>query len=161
MIHTPFRRTFLFAAISIPLCIGPIYAQRTEDLDLEPQADTGFNSFGFSTAIDGEWAVIGDTGGGATQTGAPGVCVIYRRTDEGWQQWQIISLTGDYWVPQFGHSVALHGTEIVVGSRRAGTNSTGAAYVFHLIGEEWVEVQQLWPHDGGTNYGYGHSLAFD
>ena len=62
----------------------------------------------------------------------------------------------------FGHAVAVSGDTAVIGMQYDdhGENS-GAAYVFHLDGGEWVQQAKLLPADGEASDKFGASVAID
>ena len=62
----------------------------------------------------------------------------------------------------FGSSVAISGSTIVVGAPRdnIGSNSLqGSAYVFNRQGGSWVEMQKLTASDGAAFDSFGFSVA--
>ena len=67
---------------------------------------------------------------------------------------------------QFGSGRAVHGKTIVLGSPYDDDlgNDAGAAYVFQLQGEQWVQTQKLYPADSapaGDRYGISVGLTAD
>lgn len=62
---------------------------------------------------------------------------------------------------EFGHSVAISGSRVVVGSHRDDdlANSSGSVYVFDLFSGQ--ELAKLLPSDGAENHGFGYHVALD
>ncbi|MET0657092.1 MAG: hypothetical protein ABW110_02905 [Steroidobacteraceae bacterium] len=104
--------------------------------------DDFVTGFGRSVDIDGDIAVIGVTEGG-TEVGQErgGYAYIFEREDRGpspavWMQTtQLVPTAGGY---NFGISVAIEGTTVVVGSMRA-----NLAYVFERTSAGWVRTALL------------------
>ncbi len=71
--------------------------------------------------------------------------------------------TGTRAYDNFGNSVAIDGSTIVIGSHRADRNhmDTGAAYVFNGADFVWSETQRLIASDRERNEFFGHSVAVD
>ena len=148
----------LFVLPALALLGGRALGQRVEDYQVGPPRNADFSDLGRSAAIEGEWAVAGDPTSSAVKGGA---CLVYRRTDVGWELWQTLKPTADSWSQLFGYSVALHGGELVIGARRGGRDHAGRVHIYHLVSDRWIEVQQLRAFDGGYNYAFGESVAFD
>jgi hypothetical protein len=88
-----------------------------------------------------------------------------RRTlgTDGWVQMQDFTETDPGFDPEFGVSVALHGTTAMVGAQQAkiGDNDgQGAVYVFEKSDGVWVETQKLVSSDGQPNDLFGDAIAF-
>lgn len=103
---------------------------------LTPSGAIGGQNFGYSVAIDGDYAVIGDF----SERSQMGTAYIYHKVNGSWtQQARLVasdSLAGD----NFGTSVGISGDYVVIGSPwddDAGSNS-GSAYVFQRVNETWT-----------------------
>lgn len=88
-----------------------------------------------------------------------------RRTlgDEGWVQMQDFTESDPGFDPEFGVSVALHGTTAMVGAQQAkiGDNDgQGAVYVFEKSDGVWTRTQKLVSEDGQANDLFGDAIAF-
>jgi hypothetical protein len=84
-------------------------------------------------------------------------------TDE-WTQTQEVTADDPGFTPQFGISVALHGTTAMIGAQQAkiGDNEDqGAVYVYEQSGGTWTQTQKLVASDGAAFDTFGHSIAFD
>ncbi len=88
-----------------------------------------------------------------------------RRTlgEDGWVQMQDFTEADPGFDPEFGVSVALHGTTAMVGAQQAkiGDNSgQGAVYVFEKSDGVWTRTQKLVSDDGQANDLFGDAIAF-
>ncbi len=84
-------------------------------------------------------------------------------TDQ-WTQTQEVTETSTGFTPEFGVSVALHGTIAMVGAQqeKVGDNEDqGAVYVFEESGGVWTETQQLVASDGAAGDTFGNAVVFD
>lgn len=124
--------------------------------------------FGYSVAIDGDYAVVGaySEDGAGTDCGA---VYIYWRNQGGADNWgQVVKLTaldaqaGD----EFGGSVAIDGDYVVIGAMgedSAGTDR-GAAYIFYRNQggtDNWGEVVKLIASDAEDLDAFGGSVSID
>ena len=111
---------------------------------LFPMDVDGRDDYGWSVAIWGDYAFVG----APFQNGDfedQGAVYIFKRSNTGWVQTQKIGpRIGD---SGFGRSVAVHGEFAVVGSLPPSSGYDGAAYIFHLQEENWVDVARLAPLD--------------
>lgn len=122
--------------------------------------------FGSAVAIDGPLAVVGEAwnDGGGTNRGA---AYVFARDQGGADSWGLVKLlsasdagNSDF----FGYSVALDGTNIVVGAGWAegGGAERGQAYVYSQDeggAGNWGEVQRLRASDGQNEDRFGFSAA--
>ncbi|MEM7227835.1 MAG: hypothetical protein AAF432_03375, partial [Planctomycetota bacterium] len=126
---------------------------------LDLNADTQ-NQFAHAVRADGDVAVVGIPGDDAIGNES-GAVVVYRQTGFGWAvEAQLIANDG---APgdQFGQSVDVSGTTIIVGAPGAdvfGLNS-GAAYVFQWQGESWVQTAKLLPRSAQPHDAFGSAVA--
>ncbi|MCH8147846.1 MAG: FG-GAP repeat protein [Planctomycetes bacterium] len=121
-------------------------------------ADSGFadQKFGWSTAICGDYAVIG-TDEPASSTGA---AYIYERDGLSWtQRGRLLPTPGLAADDEYGRAVAIRGRVAVVGARKHG--STGAVYVFRRNSGVWEYEQKLTAADGLPDDRFGGSVAID
>jgi len=89
-----------------------------------------------------------------------------RRTlgDDGWVEVQNFTETDAAFDPEFGVSVALHGTIAMVGAQQAKIGSNdgqGAVYVFEKSNGVWTETQKLVSNDGQAYDTFGDAIAFN
>jgi len=120
------------------------------------------DQFGYSVSITSDRALIGahfddDNGNNS------GSAYIFKRNGSSWAQTaKIVSGDGEK-DDQFGYSVSLSSNRALVGAHQDDDNgnSSGSAYVFVRIGNNWVLENKLTPNDGasGNHFGYSVSLS--
>ena len=143
---------------------GATYAQVAKLTASDAAAN---HNFGISVAIAGNTIVVGANGAG---TG--GAVYVFRTTDGGATYSQVAKLTAadaaEY--DQFGISVAIDGSTIVVGAYNEydpDLGYYGSAYVFRTSdgGASYVEVAKLTADDAAMGYAerdyFGTSVAVD
>jgi hypothetical protein len=117
---------------------------------------------GFSVAISGNTVVVGAPGttGGLDN----GTVYVFEKPASGWTnitQTAELTATNEGGGTQLGYSVAISGTTIIAGAPDSNIG-TGAAYIFVQPKTGWTNMTQtseLLPSDGGTNDGFGTSVA--
>ena len=158
--------TFLMAAFAAN-------AQNWEQIFKECASDRAANdNFGFSVAIDGDYAIVGayqedeDTLGEATLNNA-GSAYIYKNEAGTWVQMQKIVASDRSSVDNFGYSVAISGDYVIVGAYQEDNDAVGAntmsnsgsAYIFKNIAGEWTEMQKIVASDRNTDDYFGASVG--
>lgn len=125
---------------------------------------TSGDRFGQYVAIQGNELVIGarrDEDHGVNA----GSAYVFRRAAPGasWVQTQKLLASDGEPGQLFGHAVAIHDDEIVVGAPAATFPNVrpGDVYVFQrsLPADTWVEAQRIAPGDGAPGDGFGSSVA--
>ncbi len=127
---------------------------------------TGYDSpssdlFGYSVALDGDTALIGQYGeewGGS----AFGAAYVYVDSGSGWSQQARLAPSDPAPGAWFGWSVALQGDTALVGAVQDDDDlgiRTGAAYVFTRSAGIWTEVAKITPPDGEAYDYFGRSVA--
>jgi len=118
--------------------------------------------FGSSVAIDGDYAIIGeslDDDNGAWS----GSAYIYHKEGDSWiEQIKLLAPDGE-WPDRFGCSVAIDGDYAVIGakgSRDMGV-STGSAYIYQKQGDSWFVQTKLVASDGAYGDTFGCSVSID
>ncbi len=126
---------------------------------LSPAAESD-GYFGFSVSLSGDRALIGahqENGG----EGVSGLAYLYDFDGSNWSLTQ--HLTGDTLGSggRFGISVGLLGNRAFVGASREAYNgfNSGSAYVFDLIGNSWLNSEQLTAVDNASRDEFGVSLS--
>lgn len=119
----------------------------------------GGDSFGFSVATSGDHIVVG-----ANQMAAgdgQGSAYVFAKDQGQWVQSARIFAAGGAPGDHFGDAVGIDGETIVVGAHGAAGSGqeSGAAFVFTLDGDKWVQTQVLAAADGDTGDSFGSSLA--
>lgn len=135
-------------------------------------SDAGVSaSFGRAVSLSGETLVVGSPG---MVRGLPphdwtdvpmGSAHIFRRGDAGWTEEARLSAPDGVPFDHFGDAVAVDGDTIVIGARGKGdgegAEETGAAYVFHREGTEWVFQIKLTGDDPRAFDRFGRCVALD
>ena len=115
------------------------------------------DSLGHALAMSQDFLVAGAYADDEAGTDA-GAAYVFERTATGWvEHAKLIGSTtvaGD----RLGHSVAMAGTTIVVGTREHDQRK-GAAYVFELVNGTWQETGALLANDGQEDDTFGHAVA--
>ena len=114
----------------------------------------GQDEFGFSLALTGPTAVIGDTG----HNDGPGPAYVFSDGRQGWQQNAELLGPARGGTVGFGQSVGVSGNTIVVGSS-GDANDAGRAYVFTHSGNSWRQTTELAGADTVANDSFGDNLA--
>ena len=117
------------------------------------------DDFGHSVAFNGSTVVVGawfdDIGGNPGQ----GSAYVFKRQGGVWVEVQKLTASDGAAGDNFGLSVAVSGSTIVVGAwfdDIGGNPDPGSAYVFNLQDGHWVETQKLTASDGaGCRLGRG------
>ena len=145
------------------------------------RADDGLDGdyFGESVAVSGDWLVVGaplaslSDGQGGTLDQA-GSVYVFKRGAGSWEQQVRLRADNAGALDGFGAAVAVHGTTLAASAplQEDGTDEdatdSGAAYVFVLDGDAWVQQAYLkaarpdpsiLPQQGGDQFGGGDSLA--
>jgi hypothetical protein len=113
------------------------------------------DQFGFSVAIDGDYAIVGAD---ADDFGT-GSAYIFFWNGVGWEQQQKLTASDGAPGDQFGYSVAIAGEYAIVGASAPWKSGTGSAYIFKREGTSWTEQQKLTASDGASGDGFGYSVA--
>jgi len=134
----------------------------SEPVELAP-GETGHESnFGFSVAISGSTVVVGAPG----ENGDPaGRAYVFTGSGASWSR--PTELAGPAENRDFGASVAISGSAVVVGDPRAetlrgdpGANvETGAAYIFTGSGASWSGPTELSAADSAEGDAFGKAVA--
>jgi hypothetical protein len=125
--------------------------------------DGGDNDdFGFSVAVSGTTAVVGAVGHGVGSNQNQGAAYVFVLSGGSWTQQAELTAADGATGDQFGWSVAMSGSTIVVGAatHTVGSNlEQGAAYVFVGSGASWTQQAELTAADGAANDEFGWSVA--
>jgi hypothetical protein len=116
--------------------------------------------FGVAVALDGANALIGAYGASSYA----GAAYVFASAGGTWAQSQKLVASDTAADAHFGISVALDGTQALVGAEGAtvGENThQGAAYAFASAGGTWNETQKLVASDGTEWNYFGRSVALD
>src|SRR5262245_15585268 len=151
-LHMKFRPGMLSFLPALAMALGTIAlttdsarAQWTQLSELVASDGTYYDNFGYAIAVSGDYAVFGagyaDTTGG-TDAGA---AYVFKFDGANWVQVQKLTASDGLASDYFGSAVAIDGGVIVVGAYRADPSGvdSGAAYVYRLAGNTWVEESKL------------------
>ena len=133
-----------------PITVDP-WVQQQEIAD--PGATAG-DRFGASVSVNGTTAVVGAPAG----NGNLGAAYVFTLSGGTWTQQQELTAGDGASGDQFGASVALNGTLIVVGAPGRNTN-TGAAYVFVSFLGFSSQQAELTASDAASSANFGSSVA--
>lgn len=129
------------------------FAQKIVAFDRDDENDR----FGFSVAINGDYAVVGASGDRDS-----GSVYIFKNGGGGWTEIQKLTVSTDR---GFGGGLAMEGNRLVVGSgglnNSNGNTSTGAAYIFENTDGVWTEVQRIEPSDGRFLDAFGFTIDLE
>jgi hypothetical protein len=131
--------------------------------ELTPSDGNANDAFGYSVAIDGTTTVVGAIDHTVGSNQYQGVAYVFVESGGVWsQQAELIASDGEP-LDQFGDSVAISGSTIVVGATKYYNGGPGVAYVFENSGGTWKQQAELTsPQSGGAaNDQFGISVAID
>ncbi len=131
-----------------------------ETQTLIPTDNSENDRFGISVAIWGDYAIVGapfdDINGSFS-----GSVYVYKRFGQYWIQTQKLSPEDGLTSDRFGWDVDIWENHMVVSSLNDYTENqkyTGSSYFFTLIDDSWVEVNKVFPEDGGNFDEFGASI---
>jgi hypothetical protein len=140
------------------------WANMTETAKLT--ASDGSSDAGFGAAAIAGGTVVVGAPGGTIQNPGPGAAYVFVKPNGGWSNMtQTAELTAsdgtDY--NDFGDSVSINGTTVIVGAAQGGGNQgPGAAYVFVEPQAGWInmtETAKLTASDGAVGDAFGFSVS--
>lgn len=121
--------------------------------------------FGTSVALFGDIAVVGAPNATVNGQASQGAAYIFKRTAGLWKQIQKLVASDGAPGDQFGQAAALfNGKTIVITAPLATINGNrwaGAAYVYNLAGNSWIQKQKLVPTDSTANGTFGKCVALN
>ena len=120
-------------------------------------SDVALNDlFGNAVSLDGDTTVIGsdadDDGGSGS-----GSAYVFTRSAGIWTQQQKLTASDAAAGDNFGASVSLDGTTVMIGARNddlPGKTNAGSAYVFIRNGNTWIQQQKLTASDAAASDGF-------
>jgi hypothetical protein len=134
---------------------GPDWSQ---DAILRASVGNAGDAFGYSVAIDGNWAVVSASG----YNSSAGAAYIFERNGDAWSQRQkIIDPNQPGVLEKFGYSVAIHNDRIAIGCKAdlVADQNAGAAYSFVLEDSTWIYSGRLLASDANEDDEFGSSVA--
>jgi hypothetical protein len=120
-----------------------------------------FDVFGYSVDIDGDYAIVGALTANVGMNEDQGVAYVYKRNGEEWNQEAKLVASDGTSDANFGSSVAISGTRVIIGAMnaQAGTGGAkGAAYIFNRVGSTWSEQTKLVASDGEDHDNFGAAV---
>ncbi len=120
--------------------------------------------FGFSVAIDGNYAIIGSPGmshpNGSKDAGR---AYVFLRIGETWHKTDVIEAYDGAKKDYFGYNVSIKGNYAIVGAYWKDVNGNkeqGKAYIFHRDGgSAWKQHSALIQSDGAENDVFGYCVG--
>ncbi|MDY6783261.1 MAG: interleukin-like EMT inducer domain-containing protein [Cyanobacteriota bacterium] len=128
---------------------------------LKPQGQSG-SYFGYSVALGGDWAMVGQHYAKASRQEKAGAAHLYRLKDGQWQHSQMLQPSDLKGNDSFGKSVAVEGEMAIAGAPGVsvgGKANCGAAYVFQLENDQWVQRAKLQPEELGEGDRFGYRVS--
>jgi len=121
------------------------------------------DQFGNSVGISGDFVIVGSEFNDNAFGSNAGAAYFFQRTVNGWKEVQKVQPTDAKQSQHFAEYVAIEGTVAVAGCRFDSSkgNNTGAAYVFELVGGQWVQTAKLVGSGAGKNDLSADTLAVD
>ena len=128
--------------------------------ELAASDGSGFDYLGWSVDIEGDVIAAGATWADEPTFTSGGVYIF--RNNDGWEEEAIIAPEDLPVEANFGHSVDLSTTHLIVGAPfiDGAVNAQGAAYIFSEDGGAWTLETKLMPFVDGVNFA-GASVAID
>jgi hypothetical protein len=118
--------------------------------------------FGYSVALDGNWAVIGAYECGIDGVPHAGAAYVFIKNDANWiEQQKLFDADDPNSGEDFGWSVAIEKDTILAGcpNGSVGGNKSGAVFEFVRSGKTWLQQDLLTAPDANKNDGFGSSVA--
>ena len=156
------RELAFYVVISVLLALSLVSSVHAAEFKLTASDGAADDEFGYSVAIDGEYALVGAYGDDDNGNYS-GSAYVFKRDGSSWtQQAKLVAsdgAAGDY----FGYSVAIDGEYSLVGAYGDDDNgsTSGSAYVFKRDGSSWTQQAKLVASDGAAGDYFGYSVALD
>jgi hypothetical protein len=137
----------------------------TQQAELTASDGQGEDGLGYSVAVSGSAIVVGaPIHPYSPPNQGPGAAYLFVQSGGTWSQQAELTASDGVAGDQFGSSVAMDGSTIVVGAplHAIGSNQIpgqGAAYVFVQSGGTWTQQTELTASDGASWDFFGNSIA--
>ena len=118
--------------------------------------------FGYSVALDGNWAVIGAYECDINGVSDTGAAYVFAKADANWiEQQKLFDANNPNIGDDFGRSVAIEGDTILAGCPYyvLDGNQTGAVFEFVRSDSTWVQQDRLTAPDANKDDGFGSSVS--
>ena len=121
------------------------------------------DNFGWSVAIDGDYAVIGSYGKDVSGNSEQGAAYVFMRAGTDWNQQAMLTASDGSDYDEFGSSVSLSGDYALIGAYLddVALPDQGSAYIFMRSGSDWDEQTQLSLSNGVSHNYFGFSTTLD
>ena len=126
--------------------------------------DAGFGDlFGYSVAIDGNYAVVGAPLNGGFWSDNAGAAYVFQLIDDNWTYVKkLVPPNAGELGDQFGISVDISGNHIIVGAHQTDyhtKSNSGAAYIYSGSGTNWSLQATLFPQYAHPGDKFGASVG--
>ncbi|MCE3005126.1 MAG: FG-GAP repeat protein, partial [Xanthomonadaceae bacterium] len=131
---------------------------------LPPTPVPGTDEFGFSVALSGNTAVIGNPGRTVSGAARAGAVHVFTRSGGSFSQAALLTAADGATGNRLGESVAYSGTTILAGAPLGDAPTpadSGAAYVFTGSGATWTEQAKLVAGDPLAGARFGNAVDLD
>jgi hypothetical protein len=131
---------------------------------LPPTPVLGTDEFGFSVALRGDTAVIGNPGRTVSGAAAGGAVHVFTRSGGSFTQAALLTASDPAAGNRLGEAVAYSGNTILAGAPLGDAPTpanSGAAYVYTGSGATWTEQAKLIALDPLANAAFGNSVDLD
>ncbi len=132
----------------------------TEEQKLFPNNAAAGDKFGSAVSIYDDYALVGAPNNDANGNNS-GSAYIFKRSGSTWNQNDHLIPTDGASDDFCGTSVCISGNNAVFGSRLhdAGGSNAGAAFMYTLSGENWIQIPTLIASDAANNDWFGRSVS--
>ncbi|MBS0196230.1 MAG: hypothetical protein JSR77_05680 [Planctomycetes bacterium] len=119
--------------------VGDAWAQQAK---LAGSSNSAGDNFGSAVAISGDTAVVGASGDEVSSRADQGSAFVFTRTGASWTQQSRITASDGASGDNFGGSVALSGSTLIIGAVGTGGDQ-GTAHVYSRISNAWNRQTKL------------------
>ena len=145
----------------------------TQEAKIVPSDRSGYDFFGKSVAISGDYIIVGAAqklnATGTNPTFSSGAAYCFKRIGTTWTQEAKVVSTDRAFEEYFGESVAIDGDYAFVGAFQNTTDATlanaktgaGAAFIFKRTGTAWAQEAKIVASDRGTQDYFGQNVAIN
>jgi hypothetical protein len=122
------------------------------------------DEFGYSVSLSGSTALIGAPFKKVGTNTSQGAAYVFAGSGSTWSQQQELVSSDGAAGDEFGYSVAVTGSRVLVGAVFKTINSAndqGAAYVFVGSGTTWTQQQELTASDGTSQNWFGSAVSLN
>lgn len=125
-------------------------------------ADIALDHFGLSVSLDRDTVLIGACSANGNEFDS-GLAYIFKRTNNGWIEEEILNASDGAEDDRFGWSVSLDGDYAIVGAYGDDDSGeqSGSIYIFKYTDERWIEQAKLTPSDATEGDRFGRSVSID